>query len=465
MKGFSIKAWLVIGALLLCVFLVVILVLRRSPVPPRSRITRVSVASSGIQGNAESVEASISGDGRYVAFLSKATNLVAGDSKGQYAIYVHDRRTGQTARASVASDGTQANAFSCQPAISADGRYTAFESDADNLTAGTSKKSRQVYVHDRETGKTAIVSVASDGTVGNSGSSEASISVDDRYVAFRSFANNLVPNDTNEALDVFVHDRKTGGTIRISVASDGTQGDGVSYSPSISADGRHIAFYSEATNLVPGDTNGAGDVFVHDCKTGRTIRASVSSSGGEGKYESGICGISISGNGRYVAFSAHMNELVPVRGWDGSYWAGHGVFLHDCRTRETTAVSVAPDGRDANGASAWPSISKDGRFVVFLSEANNLAPDSNKEGHGPSRQGISHGPAEVLVRDCRNGQTARMSTARDSNVLGSWAYKPSISADGRYVAFASAVADLVRGDSNRCDDIFVATNPLFPRIR
>jgi Tol biopolymer transport system component len=166
----------------------------------------------------------------------------------------------------VASDGTQGNGLSYYPSISADGRYVAFGSGASNLAPGDTNNERDVFLHDRESGATTRVSVASDGAQGNSRSGAPAISADGRYVAFGSGASNLAPGDTNNAWDVFLHDRQSGATTRVSVASDGTQGnnDSVQFYPVISADGRYVSFESGASNLAPGDTNNAWDVFLHE---------------------------------------------------------------------------------------------------------------------------------------------------------------------------------------------------------
>ena len=194
---------------------------------------------------------------------------------------------GDTTRVSVASDGAQGNRYSYDPSISADGRYVAFYSYASNLVSGDTNGVYDVFVHDRQSGQTTRVSVASDGAQGNNGSYyDPSISADGRYVAFDSSASNLVSGDTNGARDVFVHDRQGGGTTRVSVASDGAQGGTGSWNPSISADGRYVAFYSGASNLVSGDTNGTDDVFVHDGQTGQTTRISVASDGSQGNNHS-----------------------------------------------------------------------------------------------------------------------------------------------------------------------------------
>src|SRR6266511_1513025 len=240
----------------------------------------VSVASDGTQGNDPSSGPATSSDGRVVAFHSIATNLVAGDTNAEIDIFVRDRQTAETTRVSVASDGTQANDLSVLPAVSGDGRYVAFESDATNLVPGDSNVRRDIFVRDLQTAETTRVSVASDGTQGSSDfgfsqGADASISADGRFVAFQAGFPNLVAGDTNtcvslpnlplgECPDIFVHDRQTGQTTRVSVASDHRQALGPSLDPSISADGQRVAFASDAANLVLMDSNRVGDVFVRD---------------------------------------------------------------------------------------------------------------------------------------------------------------------------------------------------------
>src|SRR5437867_4406185 len=224
---------------------------------------RVSVASDGTEGNDVSLGSALSADGRFVAFDSAATDLVAGDTNGVSDVFVHDRQTGTTERVSVASDGAQGNGssglvtFAFPPALSADGRFVAFVSFATNLVAGDTNGATDVFVHDRQAGTTERVSVASGGSQSNGSNVGSALSADGRFVAFQSAATNLVADDTNGATDVFVHDRQTGTTERMSVASDGSQGNGFNAGPALSADGRFVAFHSTATNLVAGDTNRA----------------------------------------------------------------------------------------------------------------------------------------------------------------------------------------------------------------
>ncbi len=209
----------------------------------------------------------------------------------------------------MSSNGAEGNDQSRDPAISSDGRYVAFGSDASNLVSGDTNAARDVFVRDRKLGTTRRVSVSSTETQGNSVSfGLPAISSDGRYVAFGSDASNLVPGDTNRSADVFVRDRKLGTTRRVSVSSTETQGNSpVSFGPpAISSAGRYVAFGSDASNLVSGDTNGSADVFVRDRKLGTTRRVSVSSTGAQG--DSGSFGPVISSRGRYVSFSSDCVE-------------------------------------------------------------------------------------------------------------------------------------------------------------
>jgi Tol biopolymer transport system component len=401
-------------------------------------VARVSVASDGTQGNGDSFDGSISADGRYVAFASKASNLVAGDTNGKQDIFVQDRQTGQTTRVSVASDGAQGNGDSGQPVISADGRFVAFYSSASNLVPGDTNGVEDVFVHDRLTGQTTRVSVASDGAQGNGPSWGPSISGDGRFVAFESRASNLVPGDTNDTTDVFVHDRLTGQTMRVSVASDGREGNSYSWLARISADGRFVVFTSDASNLVPGDTNGTWDVFVHDRQTGQTTMVSVAPDGTPGNGRS--IGVSISGDGRFVAFMSEASNLVA--GDTNGTW---DVFVRDRLTGQTTRVSVASDGTQGNASSSGGALSGDGRFVVFSSIASNLTP------------GDTNGAMDVFVHDRQTGQTTMVTVASDGAQGNADSSGAAISADGRFVVFTSRASNLVPGDTNGTWDIFVAT--------
>ncbi|MBO9384452.1 MAG: PD40 domain-containing protein, partial [Roseiflexus sp.] len=396
--------------------------------------TRVSVASDGTQANGGSFTPSISADGRYVAFASIAVNLVSGDTNGVQDIFVHDRQTGQTTRVSVASGGAQANGPSFDPSISADGRYVAFASLATNLVSGDTNNEQDIFVHDRQTGQTTRVSVATGGGQANGNSSNPSISADGRYIAFDSNASNLVSGDTNNTGDIFVHDRQTGATTRVSIGPGGTQANRGSLAPSISADGRYVAFHSSATNLVSGVTNGTTHIFVHDRQTGATTRVSVASDGTEGNSVS--IRPSISADGRYVAFQSIATNLGCTNGTQH-------IFVHDRQTGQTTCVSVASDGTEGNSGSNDPSISANGRYVAFQSQANNLV------------SGDTGFITDIFIHDRQTGVTTRVSIAFDGTEANNVSSAPSISADGRYIAFESNASNLVDGDTNSIQDIFV----------
>ncbi|MEW6074256.1 MAG: hypothetical protein AB1726_16890 [Planctomycetota bacterium] len=319
-----------------------------------------------------SAAGSISADGRYVAFQSTATNLVAGDTNGFCDIFVHDRQSGQTSRVSVNSTGAQADRCSFYPVISTDGRYVAFESYATNLVPGDTNGWEDVFVHDRQSGQTTRVSIDSSGIQANGWNAWASISADGRCVAFFGSATNLVPGDTNGQWDVFVHDRQNGETTRVSVSSAGVQGNNESHAPSISSDGRYVAFDSWATNLVPVDTNGNPDIFVHDRQSGQTTCASVDSMGIQANYWSDWA--AISADGRFVAFVSHAGNLVT-----GDTNGVPDIFVHDCQTGLTTRASVDSTGLQADGWSDWVAVSADGRFVAFESDSTNLVPGDTNE--------------------------------------------------------------------------------------
>ena len=400
--------------------------------------TRVSVDSSGAQGNGESDLPAISADGRFVAFHSAATNLVAGDTNEFIDVFVHDRQTGKTTRVSVDSSGSQGNGSSALPAISADGRFVAFHSTASNLVPADTNADLDVFVHDRQTGITTRVSVDSSGAQGNATSGGPSISADGRFVAFQSFASKLVAGDTNLTADVFIHDRTTGITTRVSVDSSGAHGNGSSGGGhiSISADGRFVAFRSFASNLVTGDTNGFLDVFVHDREAGITTRVSVDSSGAQGNEESDMP--SISANGRFVAFHSLGSNLVA-----GDTNGFFDVFLHDRETGVTSRVSVNSSGLQGDNGSNNPSISADGRFVAFESDATNFV------------AGDTNFTTDVFVYEQASGGTGRVSVNSSGADGNDGSIRPAISADGGLVAFESFASNLVTGDTNFSPDVFV----------
>jgi hypothetical protein len=364
----------------------------------------------------------ISADGRYVAIATEAAidasdrnNYCDNDGDGRYFencadIYVRDARANTTVRTSLATGAGEANYFSAGPAISTDGGIVTFWSWASNLVPGDTNacyyqgspyNCADVFLRSIQAGVTERVSLNSMEEQANGDSYRSAMSADARYVAFDSNASNLVGGDTNNlcdndddkvfnnnCADIFVRDRQMGTTTRVSVATGGGQANSESLDPAISANGRYVAFYSYASNLVPGDTNnscdanGDGiftgncrDVFVHDRQTSETSRVSVSSSGEQGNDRSGGCcqPLRISGDGRYVAFHSAATNLVTSDA-NGKVDS----FVHDRQTRITHLLSVSSVGAQGNGHSASPAISSNGRYVAFDSDASNLVPaDTN----------------------------------------------------------------------------------------
>jgi Tol biopolymer transport system component len=313
----------------------------------------------------------------------------------------------------VAGTGTSGQG-SDMPALSADGRIVVFTS-ALALVDGDTNNAPDIYVYDRNTRQFSRASIAGDGSQANGESGAPHVSADGRYVVFDSAATNLVGADTNGQTDVFRHDRLTGETLRISVATGGGQVTGISVNPSISDDGNLIAFASTAFDLVPGDANGASDVFVRNLAAGTTTRVSANFTGGDADLGSFVP--AISGDGRFVAFESSATNLVPG---DGN--GARDVFVRDLAAATTTRVSVSSTGTEGNGGSSRPAISRDGRFVAFLSSATNLVLPATAGG--------------VYVRDLAGPTTTRSATSAGQSV--------QLSGDGRYlVTFTSSSATLV----------------------
>ncbi|HEY3267722.1 MAG TPA: DUF642 domain-containing protein [Armatimonadota bacterium] len=395
-------------------------------------LERVSVSPSGAPANAGCGAASVSQDGRFVAFTSAATNLVAGHSGTLADVFVRDRLLGVTECVSTSVSGGAANGDSAECSISADGRVVAFRSDASNLAAGDTNAVADIFVRDRAAGTTERVSVSSAGAQANGGSGRPYLSGDGRFVVFTSLAANLVAGDTNGLRDVFVRDRMMGTTTRVSVSSTGAQGDGESGNPwggvAISQDGRFVAFESLASNLAAGDTNGAADVFVRNLSTGVTERVSVSTYGVQGEANAGCNIPAISADGRVVVYYSWFTTMVSG---DTNGWAD--VFVRDRSAKTTQRVSLAYNGVQGNADSFEPSLSGDGRSVAFQTRANNLVAGAS-------------GALEVLQADLGTRKLSRLSASNRGAAANADAAEPSVSADGRFVAFTSAAGNLAPGD-------------------
>lgn len=396
---------------------------------------RVSVHSNGTESNADSGEPSVSANGRFVAFESDASDLVNNDVNGFRDVFVHDRKTKTTTLVSVRSNGAQGDQESERPAISDDGRYVAFQSHATNLVNGDTNNAEDVFVHDRKTGRTRRVSLRSNGAQGDDDSSLPSISANGRFVAFESDATNLVNNDTNTDEDIFVHDRRTGVTTRVSRRSNGAQANASSHNAALSGNGRYVGFDSEATNLVNGDTNGFQDVFVHDRQTGKTTRVSLRSNGQQANESSEEPALSF--DGRYVALESSASNLVP-----GDSNGVTDLFVRDRAAGVTRRVSIRSNGAQANADSNDVGISASGRFVAFESEATNLV------------GGDTNATQDIFIHDRSTGRTRRVSVGAGGTQGNGESDDTAISDDGRFVAFDSDASNLVGNDNNALGDIF-----------
>ena len=464
--------------------------------PPPAAISsaeRVSLSSSEAEGDRESSRPSVSSDGRHVAFESKATSFVPRGNKTRD-VFVRDRELGTTERVSVSSSGDEGDRESTRLAISGNGRFVAFQSKARTFYSNDRSRGWNIFVHDRTLGATSPVSVAPDGALGDLDSQKPSISADGRYVAFESKARNFLPvtpgepptdddssdgrskknkskkgrsqkdkskkdkskdgksNDDKSSDDkssdddssgrgkggkkrIFVHDSESGELSLVSLSTLGVEAERDASDAAISADGSVVAFVSKAANLVPGDTNQHRDVFVHDRESGETTRVSLAGDGAEADHNSSSP--SLSADGRYVAFVSKATNLVP-----GDTNAAEDIFVHDRETGATVRVSVASDGSEATGSSREPSMNATGRFVAFASKSENLtAMDANRQ-------------QDIFVRDLSREITLLMSAASDGAGADKKSDAPAMSGDGSLIAFGSKARNLVPGDTNKKNDVF-----------
>jgi Tol biopolymer transport system component len=410
---------------------------------------RLNVDPNGVQANGDSAFNApnvarnfMCADGHLLAFWSSASNLVANDTNAVNDVFVRNRLTGITTRVSVDSSGVEGNGSSTDPAFSADGRYVAFQSTATNLVPNDTNGKMDVFVRDLQLGLTVRVSLDSSGVESNGDSGRPDLSADGRFVAFHSKGSNLAANDTNNVQDVFVRDLQFAVTNCLSVDDAGTIGNLMSGNPSISANGRWVAFHSNASNLVSSDTNGLTDVFVRDRGNFSTTRVSTNSIDEQGTFISQTP--AISADGRYVAFSSAATNLVPG---DGNNL--FDVFVKDRTTNVTKRASISSTGAQGNDISQGNSISADGRYVAFVSSASNLVPNDTNGG------GLNL-LTDVFVRDMVDNATERLSIDSlgvEGNTAGS-SFNVCVSADASTVAFYSAASNLVAGDTNNFIDVF-----------
>lgn len=408
----------------------------------RAQMTElVSVSSTGVQGTHYSSFPSMSPDGRFVSFYSTSSTLDPNYSGS--GIFLRDRQAATTTFVSVSSTGAAPDWGGDEHcSVSANGRFVSFQSGAGNLGVSNPNHVWHVYVRDCLLGTTTCVDVDPIGNPGNSYASDSSMSADGHYVVFSSDSVNLVPGDANGRSDVFRYDLQSGAMSIASVDSTGAQGNRASYWADISADGRFVAFVSEADNLVPSDLNAVMDIFVHDFQLGVTRRVSVDSSGAEANGVSGTdVGVMISGDGTRVLFASMATNLSPI---DNHPWSD--LFIHDLLTGQTQLVNRDSSGvqRGASSSGSYGAgLSQDGRFVAFASNSIRLVP------------GDTNGFVDIFLRELEAGVTTRVSVSGSGVQSNGHSNSPALSADGRLVAFLSEGSQLASGDANGVADIFV----------
>ena len=415
-----------------------------------TRLASRATGAGGIKGNGDS-HGLLSADGRHVVFTSVASNLDPADTDSEADVFLRDLRTNRMTLVSRASGaaGPKGDGPSSGGSLSADGRWVAFESSAANLDPVDSDQTSDVFVRDLETGQLGLVSRASGATgpKGDGPSSGGSLSADGRYVAFQSSAANLDPADPDHNSDVFLRDLQTSQLTLVSRAdgAGGAKANLESGFPALSADGRHVAFTSRASNLDPTDTDTRSDVYVRDLLTGETSLVSRADGAGGAKAngDSAIDGVALSADGRNVAFSSRASNLDPA---DPD--RTEDVFVRDLQTHRTTLASRADGvaGAKGNGISDLAgSLSADGRYVAFRSLAWNLDPLDSPAGND----------FDVFVRDLKTGQTTLASRGASGAQGRQSSSAPSLSAGGRYAAFDSFALNLHPADRDGIADVFV----------
>jgi Tol biopolymer transport system component len=411
--------------------------------PPTT--VRVSVAANGTQAGGPSNYPAISADGRFVAFASDAANLITGDTNGAGDIFVKDCSSGAVTCVSLSMSGIPGQGESYAASISADGQHIAFVSEGPDLVTGDGNSLPDVFVRDLANGTTTRLSVPESGGEADGASTAPRISADGRFVAFVSSATNLAAGDSNGSPDIFVRDLQASTLEWVSVSAAGGPSDGACDGPALSADGRYVAFASNARNLIAGESGDsvdqAWDVYRRDRQTGTTVRVSASLSGGKGDGQSFAA--AISADGRYVAFASMATNLIS-----SDLNGKSDIYLRDLSAGTTLRVSIGPGGLEPAGESLRPSMSADGRFVAFESSAGNLVSEPAPEGSTWS-----------YLRDLGTTTTIRVISASPAALPESGSLSPVVSSDGRWIAFSSAEPALVAGDSNEFEDVF-ARGPL-----
>jgi Tol biopolymer transport system component len=428
-----------------------------SPAQAAASSGKTELISKSADGNAASGESqypTVTPDGRYVAFQSLAGNLTAQpDTLGEWDVFVRDTKTGKTTKISTGLKGAEADGTSVRPDITPDGRYVAFISTAGNLVKGdTTDLATEVFVKDRKTGKTTRIFSTPRGPEEYGGMYDPSISADGTTVAFSSNRADLVKGDTNGDSDVFVWKRASGKITRVSVSSSGAEAGtgpyvpyGGSDHPQITANGKTVVFQSGAADLVKGDTNNLSDIFAHSLTTGKTTRISVGpkgqqATGGVASVRQGPNAPSVSADGKIVAYSGFaLKGLVKADTGESNQ-----IFVLNRSTGKTTLAVKTFDGNVVADNLQSGAISPDGRFVAFDTNSSQIVRGDT-------------GNQDVFVRDLKKARTARASVGLKGQEANAWSGSTSIalSSGGKAAVFASDATNLVTGPVSGNDDLYL----------
>ena len=403
------------------------------------RIERVSLTGSMTGPNGSSEQPAISDDGRFIAFVTSGTDLVGGTPLGGLSVVLRDRVTHQNEGINVDELGALRSP-ALVPGVSDDGSLVVFSSSTDQLLASDTNGVGDVFLRDRLAATTDRVSETPDGMNSDDVSGSPIISADGRYILFGTRASNLFdPPKGNNVFQVVLRDQTSGAIEFISVSDAGVLGDQTSQVTGISADGRYVAFSSSSSNLVANDTNGTPDVFIRDRTLSTTTRASLTYQGFESS--GGVGSHAFSRDGRYVLWSSSATDLIA----DDTNGV-QDVFLRDLILGTTERVSVDTSGAQSAGHSGGLggiSVSSQGRYVVFESSSADLvANDTN-------------GVQDIFLRDRQLNTTRRINVSATEEEANGISENPRITPDGRYVVFSSRASNLVSGDTNNHEDVFV----------
>ncbi len=404
-------------------------------------LSLVSVSATGDQPDQASFDADVTADGRWVVFVSRGTNLLPGDTNDTRDIFLSEVETGEITRINTGPAGQQTDSYSGRPQISSDGRYVVYYNTSDVILEEDANGFTDIYLFDRETGANELVSLSSTGAQGNDDSFFARLTDDGRYVVFTSDASNLVPGDTNGLKDVFVRDRQLGETYRVSVSSSGAEADDEPYTASISNDGRFVTFDNDATNLVAGGTTGF-EVYLHDRVTAETtlVSSGLGGQGGDGTSWK----TRISGDGKWLTFESRASDLVV-----GDVNGAKDIFLYDVQSGQTSLVSVNGAGEQGDDGSETPSISDDGRYISYASRADNLVAGVISEGSDQN----------AFVYDRMTGTVTLASIGPQGQLSDNFLSEVQLSPEGAWVVYNTRSA-LLSEDINGQTDVFIY-GPLF----